>query len=389
MAVTGFARVAFRCLVGARWGFLAVGLLALPINGAPPAIAQTQSHPWQMALDAAVDAELADDSVTAEVLANAALEVALKVDEKGPRPNLTRLVLQLIYVNLGSPEKARQVAVPRMDVSTFDRSLLPVARTFDRLGNNYFERFRALADTEQNRKKRTMHLELAERAMLLKWAIQNKLLPEADLAAAVPGGNMQIALAATISSQALVYQQQGKLAELIERYEAAVKIWNDLEERDKQLTVGSQFSLSADRVISTSGTNSVEDPTTTKFLLARAYIWRAQRHLEEKKSEEAAVDFQRAETIFREFTHSMDQHWPTHPYTASGYLWLGRLYSYQNRYSAAEDAYRKSLAIFDGQRGPRSEDSRMTATEFAQVLRKDDKESEAAAIEARYGVKGS
>jgi tetratricopeptide (TPR) repeat protein len=378
MAVIGFARVGFRGLAGTWRRFLAVGLLALPINGALPATAQTQSHPWQMALDAAVDAELADDSVTAEVLANAALEVALKVDEKGARPNLTRLVLQLIYVNLGSPEKARQVAVPRMDVSTFEPSLLPVARTFDRLANKYFERFRALADTEQNREKRTMHLALAERAMLLKWAIQNKLLPETG-----------IALAATISSQALVYQQQGKLAELIEKYEAAVKIWKDLEERDKQLTVGSQFSLSAGRVISTSGTNSVEDPTTTKFLLARAYIWRAQRHLEEKKPEEAAIDFQRAEAIFLEFTHSMDQHWPTHPYTGSGYLWLGRLYSYQNQYSAAEDAYRKSLAVFDGQRGPRSEDSRMTASELAQVLRKDKKESEAAEIEARYGVKGS
>ncbi len=343
--------------------------LAVSISAVP---ALAQGHPWQTLLDAAIEAQMADDLPTAEALAKAALEVALQVDEKQVRPNLTRLVLQMIYVEMDQSEKARAVTVPRLDVSTFDPALLPVARSFEKLAIKYYDRFRA----EQDQGKRMRNLAVSERAMLLRWAIQSRLLVETGMA-----------LAATMVSQAAVFQQQGKLPEMIEKYEAAEKIWKELEERDHRLSVSSQFSLAAGRTISTFGTKTFEDPYFLRFLLARAYSWRAQASLEAKKTSEAAADFQRSKEMLLGLTRLMDQHWPAHSFTGSGYLELARVYSYENRYRESQEAYRKALDIFAGQHGPQANDSRRTARELAAVLRKDNQESEAERIEARYGAK--
>ena len=168
--------------LGARYrrlrGLLFVGLLALGLHEAPPAAAQSQSHPWQTLMDAAVEANLSEDFVTAEALLKAALEVAQQVDAGGPRPVLSRLLLQLVYADLDKLDQAHQMGNLRLDVSTFEQVLLPFARTLDRLANRYYTRWRELPNTEENRQKRSLRLAQAERSMLLKWAIQNKLLLE-------------------------------------------------------------------------------------------------------------------------------------------------------------------------------------------------------------------
>ena len=106
--------------------------------------------------------------------------------------------------------------------------------------------------------------------MLLKWAIQNKLLLESGAS-----------LATTIGFHGMILEKQGKLADAIAKYEAALKIWNEVEERDKRLIVGSQFSLFAGRTSRAS--EQPDDPLTMKILLARAYMWDGENQLEKAK----------------------------------------------------------------------------------------------------------
>ncbi len=357
-------------------GLLFVGLLALGLHEAPPAAAQSQSHPWQTLMDAAVEANLSEDFVTAEALLKAALEVAQQVDASGPRPVLSRLLLQLVYADLDKLDQAHQMGNLRLDVSTFEQVLLPFARTLDRLANRYYTRWRELPNTEENRQKRSLRLAQAERSMLLKWAIQNKLLLESGAS-----------LATTIGFHGMILEKQGKLADAIAKYEAALKIWNEVEERDKRLIVGSQFSLFAGRTSRAS--EQPDDPLTMKILLARAYMWDGENQLEKKKDAEAAAAFKRAEPMFLDITRLVEQHWPTHPRTANNYSYLGNLYFLQRRYADSAAAYRRSLEIYEVQEGAQSDNTRYVVVRLAKVLRSDGRESEAVELETRYPAKAA
>ena len=327
-------------------------------------------------MDAAVEANLNEDFVTAEALLKAALEVAQQVDASGPRPVLSRLLLQLVYADLDKLDQAHQMGNLRLDVSTFEQVLLPFARTLDRLANRYYTRWRELPNTEENRQKRSLRLAQAERSMLLKWAIQNKLLLESGAS-----------LATTIGFHGMILEKQGKLADAIAKYEAALKIWNEVEERDKRLIVGSQFSLFAGRTSRAS--EQPDDPLTMKILLARAYMWDGENQLEKKKDAEAAAAFKRAEPMFLDITRLVEQLWPTHPRTANNYSYLGNLYFLQRRYADSAAAYRRSLDIYEVQEGAQSDNTRYVVVRLAKVLRSDGRESEAVELETRYPAKAA
>src|SRR5713226_3448898 len=96
---------------GSRWRLgarLIAVLFLLGLMGGAPAAAQSGGHPWQTLMSAAAEANVSDDFVTAEALLNAALEVAQQVDPQGPRPVLSRLMLQLIYADLGKMEMSER-----------------------------------------------------------------------------------------------------------------------------------------------------------------------------------------------------------------------------------------------------------------------------------------
>jgi len=363
---------------GPRWRLgarLIAVLFLLGLMGGLPAAAQSGGHPWQTLMSAAAEANVSDDFVTAEALLNAALEVAQQVDPQGPRPVLSRLMLQLVYADLNKMEMSQRLGSLRLDVSTFDPTLLTFATTLNRLANKYYDRWKTLPiqiDSEEIRNKKSLLLAEAERCMLLKWAIQNKLLPETGAA-----------LASTIGFHGLVFEKQGKLADAIAKYEAAIKIWNEVEERDKRLIVSSQFSLFAERT--SRGAEQTDDPLAVKLLLARAYMWDGENQLEKKKHEEAAAAFKRAEPLFLDLTQLVERHWPTHPRTANNYSYLGSLYFLQRRYADSVAAYHKSLGIYEAQEGRKSENVRYIVGRLAKVLRSDNRESEAAELEARYG----
>ena len=184
--VTHFIRPRRR---SARWWrplcFIAAFLLQA-LQGSP-ASAQASRQPWQILMDAATEANLSNDLATAEALLGAALELAQQTDPNGPRPILSRLMLQLIYADLNKPELSQRLGSMRLDVSTFDPTLLLFAGTLDRLANKYYDRWAALRDagnSDETRSKRGLLLAESERCTLIKWAIQNKLLPATDVALA-------------------------------------------------------------------------------------------------------------------------------------------------------------------------------------------------------------
>jgi tetratricopeptide (TPR) repeat protein len=365
--------------LGARWwrplGFIAALLmLALP---AAPAAAQASRQPWQILMDAATEANLSNDFATAEALLGAALELSLQTDPKGPRPVLSRLMLQLIYADLKKPALSQRLGSSRLDVSTFDPTLLLFAGTLDRLANKYYDRWAALRDagnSDEIRSKRSLLLAESERCTLIKWAIQNKLLPATD-----------VALASTIGFHGLVFEKQWKLADAIAKYEAAVKIWDAAEDRRKRLmTSSAQFSLFSGR--GSGAGEQTDNPISVKFLLARAHIYNAEEHLEKKKEAEADAAFKRAEPLLFEMIELFEHTWPDHPRAAVYHAQLGTLYFLQRRYAHSEAAYRKSLAIHERNEGSKGDNTRFVVQRLAKLLRSDNREREAVELEERYGV---
>jgi tetratricopeptide (TPR) repeat protein len=365
---------------GARWWhqlrFIAAFLL-LALQG-NPASAQASRQPWQILMDAATEANLSNDLATAEALLGAALELAQQTDPNGPRPILSRLMLQLIYADLNKPELSQRLGSMRLDVSTFDPTLLLFAGTLDRLANKYYDRWAALRDagnSDETRSKRGLLLAESERCTLIKWAIQNKLLPATD-----------VALASTIGFHGLVFEKQWKLADAIAKYEAAVKIWDAAEDRRKRLmTSSAQFSLFSGR--GAGAGEQTDNPISVKFLLARAHVYNGEEHLEKKKESEADAAFKRAEPLLIEMLELFGQTWPDHPRTAVYHSQLGALYFLQRRYADSTASYRKSLAIHERNEGSTGDNVRFVVQRLAKALRSDNRESEAAELEARYGVK--
>jgi tetratricopeptide (TPR) repeat protein len=365
---------------GARWWrplrFIAAFLL-LALQGTP-ASAQASRQPWQILMDAATEANLSNDLATAEALLGAALELAQQTDPNGPRPILSRLMLQLIYADLSKPELSQRLGSLRLDVSTFDPTLLLFAGTLDRLANKYYDRWAALRDagnSDETRSKRGLLLAESERCTLIKWAIQNKLLPATD-----------VALASTIGFHGLVFEKQWKLADAIAKYEAAVKIWDAAEDRRKRLmTSSAQFSLFSGR--GAGAGEQTDNPISVKFLLARAHVYNGEEHLEKKKEPEADAAFKRAEPLLIEMLELFGQTWPDHPRTAVYHSQLGALYFLQRRYADSTASYRKSLAIHERNEGSTGDNVRFVVQRLAKALRSDNRESEAAELEARYGVK--
>jgi tetratricopeptide (TPR) repeat protein len=375
--VTHFIRPRRR---GARWWrplcFIAAFLLQA-LQGSP-ASAQASRQPWQILMDAATEANLSNDLATAEALLGAALELAQQTDPNGPRPVLSRLMLQLIYADLSKPELSQRLGSLRLDVSTFDPTLLLFAGTLDRLANKYYDRWAALRDagnSDETRSKRGLLLAESERCTLIKWAIQNKLLPATD-----------VALASTIGFHGLVFEKQWKLADAIAKYEAAVKIWDAAEDRRKRLmTSSAQFSLFSGR--GAGAGEQTDNPISVKFLLARAHVYNGEEHLEKKKESEADAAFKRAEPLLIEMLELFGQTWPDHPRTAVYHSQLGTLYFLQRRYADSTASYRKSLAIHERNEGSTGDNVRFVVQRLAKALRSDNRESEAAELEARYGVK--
>jgi tetratricopeptide (TPR) repeat protein len=365
---------------GARWWrplcFIAAFLL-LALQGTP-ASAQASRQPWQILMDAATEANLSNDLATAEALLGAALELAQQTDPNGPRPILSRLMLQLIYADLNKPELSQRLGSMRLDVSTFDPTLLLFASTLDRLANKYYDRWAALRDagnSDETRNKRGLLLAESERCTLIKWAIQNKLLPATD-----------VALASTIGFHGLVFEKQWKLADAIAKYEAAVKIWDAAEDRRKRLmTSSAQFSLFSGR--GAGAGEQTDNPISVKFLLARAHVYNGEEHLEKKKEPEADAAFKRAEPLLIEMLELFGQTWPDHPRTAVYHSQLGALYFLQRRYADSTASYRKSLAIHEWNEGSTGDNVRFVVQRLAKALRSDNRESEAAELETRYGVK--
>jgi tetratricopeptide (TPR) repeat protein len=369
----------------ARWWPRGLGLAGLILGVAlltgAPASAQPAASPapspWQTLMSAAAEASSNEDYVTAEALLNAALEVALKVDPRGPRPVLSRLMLQLTYADLDKMEMSQRLGSLRLDVATLDPTLLTFATTLNRLANRYYDRWKVLpvqTNDEAIRKRKSLLLAESERCLLIKWAIQNKLLPPSDSA-----------LASTIGFHGLVFEKQGKLPDAIAKYEAAVKIWNEAEDRHKRLMLSStQFSLFSGRGAGV--VETTDDPVSVKSLLGRAHMWTGEEHLEKKKEDEAVAAFRRAEPIFLEIIRYFDQVWPDHPRTAIFHSHLGNLYGLQRRFPDSIVAYRKSLTIYDTHEGGASENTRFVVQRLAKILRNDKKDQEAAELEARYGL---
>jgi tetratricopeptide (TPR) repeat protein len=366
--------------LGARWwrALCFIAALSLVALQAAPAAAQASRQPWQILMDAATEANLSNDFVTAEALLGAALELAQQTDPNGPRPVLSRLMLQLIYADLGKPELSQRLGSLRLDVATFDPTLLLFAGTLDRLANKYYDRWAALRDagnSEEIRNKRGLLLAESERCALLKWAIQNKLLPPTD-----------VALATTIAFHGLIFEKQWKLADAIAKYETAVKIWDAAEDRRKRLmTSSAQFSLFSGR--GSGASDQTDNPISVKLLLARTHISIAEDHLEKKKQPEADAALKRAEPLLVGMITLFEQVWPSHPRTAVFHSQLGNLYFLQGRHPESMAAFRKSIAIYEGSEGSKSDNTRYVVQRLAKVLRAADRESEAAELEERYGVK--
>ena len=183
-----------------------------------------------------------------------------------------------------------------------------------------------------------------------------------------------------------MFEKQWKLADAIAKYEAAVKIWDAAEDRRKRLmTSSAQFSLFSGR--GAGAGEQTDNPISVKFLLARAHVYNGEEHLEKKKEPEADAAFKRAEPLLIEMLELFGQTWPDHPRTAVYHSQLGALYFLQRRYANSTASYRESLAIHERNEGSTGDNVRFVVQRLAKALRSDNRESEAAELEARYGVK--
>ncbi|MFI4986645.1 MAG: hypothetical protein ACHQF3_04330 [Alphaproteobacteria bacterium] len=345
------------------------------------AAAATPEELWQSYLDAAVEANVSDDFTSAEALLKAADDVARQRDANGPRAALTRLVLDFVEVELEKrpPEDiiSRQGLAP--DLAGAETALLPAADSFARLANNYYHRWEDLdpdRDSAAERAKAKLRLREAEICRLVALAMQKKLLLAGD-----------VAIASTMALYGVVLSDEDRLDEAKENYRAALDIWAAADRKNAQLMEGSRrFSLNQGRTAGDA--KGGNDPLLVKFFLAQADMTTGYQLRNEKKVLEAARDFKEAEEALLEVIAIYDKDWPDRLATGYRYYQLARLYSWQEgRLRDAEDKFRRALAIYEAVEGKTSDDVATIVERLAAVLRQEQDEDRARALETAYGVK--
>jgi tetratricopeptide (TPR) repeat protein len=350
---------------------VSLAVLLVAVLPCSQSMAQSKNAPWQQYMDAAAEANATGDFAGADVLLNSALQLAETVDASGPRPVLTKLVLHLNYLDLGRKDIVKSMAKEnlRLDVSSFDREVLLFTRTLTRLANLYYDRWK--------KENNEVRLEQAQRCLLIKWAIQQKLLPKNS-----PD------LAETMGYQGLISMKQRQWPQAIEKFQDALKVWGEIEKSAARLAAGGRiFSLFASQ---SPGSDQQEssDPVAVKLLLGSSYKMLGDELREKKQENEARNAYRNAEGQMTAAAHTWLQRWPNHKYTANVTWYLGDVCAAQGRHTEAESWYRRTLAIYESTEGPDGSNVASVVKDLASVLRKTNRSREAKLLEDRYHVHG-
>ena len=116
-------------------------------------------------------------------------------------------------------------------------------------------------------------------------------------------------------------------------------------------------------------------------------MYRGEEHLSNQKDAEATAAFERAQTLFREIIQLFERAWPDHAGSGIYHFHVGNIHSLQRSYADAVASLRKALALYEAHEGVQAENTRYIVQRLAKVLRSANRDSEAADLEARYGMK--
>jgi tetratricopeptide (TPR) repeat protein len=371
-------------VAGALWG--------------PPAFPQTQPDLWQTYMRAASLAEEIDDFEISAILLRNARVLARTYGALSERPELSRLLLMLTYLELREDDplwkSVRDEGPLKIDVSQFDPSLADFASALDGFGSNYYNRWKKRS-LEKNISglKRVAPLYGAKNCYAVESAIRQKLTPAADEQIA---NTLGLQALATWRSDGMTEPADELFDKAIDRFGKALRQHNSMSRGSDFFRVGASRSSQGVPWLS-------ENLISVMIESAIAHIDAARDNLEKKKFQEFDANVKKAEkldTQLEQASGNMTASWPSHPFFGLLHREFGILrfvqfdrakadpsYDNASRLKAeAKKEFEAALANFEYSKGHKSDDAKGVASWYVEFLHSAGETAEAKQIEERYGI---
>jgi hypothetical protein len=347
---------------------------------------RTQEKPgaklWNDYISAADTAASLQDFKTTEIFLKAALVLAEAMGPEDPRIMLTRVLLNMNYLDQKDNKRADEMAkqFKRIDVSTFDVALLPAAKTFEHLANTYYDRWEETSGKDQDSKdQKILALGKAERCSRIEVAIDTKLLKGDDPALATA-----VAFYGLIVSKNQNLNALGRPVESF--YEEAGKIFEsgEIENLERERRSG-DFSLMP--VYSVQSEHTSQNALLMRLLLAARYAELGDDDVNDKKTEQAHQAYRKAEDNYERGLAIMYKEWPEHSNLANWEWRLADTYKKDDKAERAIRVFYKVLRRLEEAGSMRQDDVQAAAKDLAEVLESSNHKSDAAGIRAKYHVR--
>jgi hypothetical protein len=349
---------------------------------------------WQSYMEAALQADKAEDFKTEALILANAVSLAKSHDATEQRLLLSQIPLMLAYVELGREDLWRPILkdISGKHLGDPDETMRSYISIFREYGWSYYDRWKQHQDdTSEDSFKQQGRLYGAEIAMRAEVTLRQTLLSddEAGLGEAEASLGLVLTKKSDSSGSEEAYNQALQHLRGSGMKRATMQTLSDL------LSIGDPKLADSERSVE-------QTQIDVLFLTVRNLVESAQSSLKDKQEDQFASQVGRASALLEEVsatTADIRKRWPRHPFFGileAQIAWLHQTEfamtkmhadQYPDAFAKAKDAFERSIAIIEYSKGPKSQELRTVATSYLELLIAAGQTDQANRLAQRYGVR--